>query len=365
MNFSIFGGTFRMGSIGAPVLLTAIACSPFVATAQTPPYPQRIAQAVGKPKAAAPAMPVAPAATAAQPGIAATQGSPAKAAGDKPASDKAGGGGDVIARVGGTNISADEVRSYVTSLGPRERAALGQDPALLSQAVRMMLANRLVLQEVIAKKWDQQPVVAVQLDRVRENAVVELYLQTVSVPPASFPNDDELQKVYDANRAAMLMPRQFQLAQIFVALPNDADKAAEDKAKKSLDDIQRKLKAPGADFGAIANENDAKNGGDLGWLVENQIRPEIRTAVMPLAKNANSEPIRLDDGWHILKVVDTKASYTRTLPEVRDVLVQQMRSERAAAQRRAYVADLLKQHPPVINELALSNLLGEQASAAR
>ena len=83
---------------------------------------------------------------------------------------------------------------------PREQAALAKDPALLSQAVRMLLANRLVLQEVVAKKWDQQPNVAAQLDRVRENALVELYLQSVSTPPASFPSEEELQKVYDANR---------------------------------------------------------------------------------------------------------------------------------------------------------------------
>ncbi len=64
---------------------------------------------------------------------------------------------------------------------------MAQDPALLSQAVRMMLANRLVLQEVVAKKWDQQPGVATQLDRIRENALVELYLQAASVPGGELP----------------------------------------------------------------------------------------------------------------------------------------------------------------------------------
>jgi parvulin-like peptidyl-prolyl isomerase len=199
--------------------------------------------------------------------------------------------------------------------------------------------------------------VAAQLDRVREGALVEFYLQSVSTPPGSFPSDEELQKVYEANRSALVMPRQFQLEQIFVAAPKDADKAADDTAKKSLDDIQRKLKLPGADFAAIAGEGDAKNASDLGWIAENQIRPEIRTQVMGLAKGAVSEPIRLDDGWHILKLIDTKASYTRTLPEVREQLVQQMRTERATALRRAYLAELLKQHPPVLNELALSNLI--------
>jgi parvulin-like peptidyl-prolyl isomerase len=351
MKFAPLRDAIRIRSLRVSIMATALASFPLAASAQTatPPAPPRPAQAVAKPKPAIPAPTVPPQATT-------TQGAaPAKSAA----------GEDVIARVGTTNISADQIRAYVASLGPRERAAFGQDPSLLSQAVRLMLANRLVLQEVAAKKWDQQAGIAEQLDRVRESAVVELYLQTVSSPPASFPSEDELQKVYDANRASFLMPRQFELAQIFVALAKDADKAAEDKAKKAVD-IQRKLKAPGADFAALANEtNDAKNGGELGWLAENQIRPEIRTQVMALAKNAIAEPIKLEDGWHIIKLIDTKASYTRTLPEVRELLTQQMRNERAAVLRRTYLAELLKQNPPVINELALSGLIGGQTPAAR
>ncbi len=332
------------------VVAAALICAPVQGFAQTAPTAPRPMQAPARPK------PV-PQAPSTQAGVQpATQGATI---------GKASGGDDIVARVGDANVSADEIRGYVAALGPREQGALAQDPALLSQAVRMMLANRLVLQEVVAKKWDQQPGVAAQLDRIRENALVELYLQTASQPPASYPSDDELQKVYDANRAALLMPRQFQLSQIFIVSPKDADKATEDNAKKAVDDIQRKLKAPGVDFAAIANENDAKNGGDLGWVAETQIRPEIRTQVMGLAKNAVSEPIRLDDGWHILKLVDTKASYTRTLPEVREQLVQQMRVERAKMLRQAYLGELIKRNPPVLNEIALSKVLSEQPRATR
>jgi hypothetical protein len=321
----------------------AILCLPIEVLAQTAPAPQRTAAPPARqkppPQSIASQPPAAPAPT--------TQGL---------ASVNSSGGGEVVARVGNANVSAEELRAYIRALSPREQAALAKDPALLSQAVRMLLANRLVLQEVLSKKWDQQPNVAAQLDRVRENAAIELYLQSVSTPPDNFPSEDEVQKTYEANRNALLMPRQFQLAQIFIPVPGDAEKAAQDKAKQGLDEVQRKLKAPGADFAAIARtENDTKDG-DLGWVAENQIRPEIRAQVMGLAKNSISEPVRLEDGWHILKLIDTKAAYTRTLPEVREQLVQQMRAERANALRRAYVAELLKQHPPVLNELALSNL---------
>ncbi|XSC43004.1 hypothetical protein ACF1BQ_033530 [Bradyrhizobium sp. RDT10] len=68
---------------------------------------------------------------------------------------------------------------------------------------------------------------------MRESALVEIYLQSVSTPADSYPGEEDLQKVYEANRSALLVPRQFQLAQIFVAAPKESDKAAEDKAKRS------------------------------------------------------------------------------------------------------------------------------------
>jgi parvulin-like peptidyl-prolyl isomerase len=156
------------------------------------------------------------------------------------------------------------------------------------------------------------------------------------------------------------VPRQFRVAQIFVAAA--PDKQSEDKVRRKLDQVQRKLQQAGADFAAIAAADSedrvaAENGGELGWLSDAQLRPEIRGQVMGLANGAVSDPIRLDDGWHIIRLIDTKAAYTRQLAEVRDQLAQRIREERAAANRRAYLAKLIEQSPPVINELALSHLL--------
>lgn len=278
-------------------------------------------------------------------------------------------GGDVIARVGGTNVTLNEVRAYLEQLGPREQAALARDPRLLSQTVRTMLANRLVLKEALAKNWDQQPAVAAQLERVRQEAIIETYLRSLSVPAAGFPSDAEVENVYESNKSSFLVPRQFHLAQIVIAVAQGADKDAEDKARHKLEEVQKKLKAPGADFAKVATvESDEREsatvGGDLGWLVETQIRPEIRSQVIGLATSAVSEPVRLEDGWHVLRLIDTKAASTRSLAEVREQLVQRLREERAAANRRAYLGKLIEQAPPAINELALSKLLAEPSQKA-
>jgi len=269
---------------------------------------------------------------------------------------------DVVARVGGTEVTSEELRGYVETLSAQEQAALAKDPALLAKVVRAYLARQAVLKEAQAKKWDQEPAVKAQLDRVREQALIELYLQSVSKPPASYPGDAELQAAYDRNRAALEVPRQYRVAQIFIAAPRSADKEAEEKARRRLDEVLRKLQQRGADFAAISRSDSddkaaAQRGGEIGWLAEAQIVPGIRATVTGLARDAVSGPVRLDDGWHVVKLLDTKAPATRPLAEVREALAAQVRAERAQANRQAYLSKLLEQNPPAINELALSKVV--------
>lgn len=277
-------------------------------------------------------------------------------------------GSEVIAQVGGSDVTADELRAVVASLDARSQAAVLRDPALLGQTVRAILANRLVLKEALSKKWDQQAATVAQLARARDNVIIESYLNSVSVPPENYPSEADIKSVYDANASALLVPRRFQLAQIVVTLAKDADKAAEDTARKKLDDVMKKLKQPGADFGPLARSVSddtptAERNGEIGWVAEPDLRAEIRGQVVGLAKGAIAEPIRLDDGWHILKLLDTEAAYTRPLSEVRDALAQRIRAERVEANRRAYMAELLKQTPPVVNEIALSKLFATKPEA--
>src|ERR1700758_2006398 len=269
---------------------------------------------------------------------------------------------NVIARVGDTEIKLDEIRAGIESLDAREQAALARDPSLLNQTVRTLLMRRVVLKEALAKHWDTEPAVATLIQRARDNAVIESYLQSVSKPPDSFPTESELQAAYDARKSQLLVPRQFRLAQIFVALPKNADKTSTEKAQAKLETIKKNLHQSGADFATVAKANSeepesATRGGELGWLTESQIQPEVRSQLGSLSKNSISEPIRLDDGWHILKMIEIKEPYTPALEEIRSALAQQLRNEKSQANSQAYLGKLLQQTPVAINELALSKVL--------
>ncbi|MCX6840446.1 MAG: hypothetical protein NTX35_21905 [Verrucomicrobia bacterium] len=75
-----------------------------------------------------------------------------------------------------------------------------------------------------------------------------------------------------------------------------------------------------------------------------------------------SEPVRLKDGWHILKVLDVREPFTPIFDQVRVQLAQRLRAEKIRAGMQAYVAETLQKHPVAINEVALSKLLQEVPS---
>jgi peptidylprolyl isomerase len=266
---------------------------------------------------------------------------------------------EVVARMGHIEVTVDDLRAYVETLGEEERAAVTRDPALLGQVVRTYLARQAVVREATERKWDQSKAVKAKLERVREQALSELYLDSVARPPEGFPSEAELQVAYDANRASFAVPRQYRVAQIFIA--SGPGKGA-DEGRRRADDVARKARAKDADFAALARaESDekgaAQRGGEIGWLTEEKMVPGIRATVAALAKDQVSDPVRLDDGWHVLKLLDAKPPSTRTLPEVRDALSARLRAERAQAVRREYLARLLESTPPAVNELALGRAL--------
>jgi len=266
-----------------------------------------------------------------------------------------------IARVGGEEIPPEKIRAYLDTLGEADRAALEKNPALLNQAVRALILQQVIFKEAQTAGWDKQPVVIERLERARQGIVIESYLETVAKVPDGYPAEAEIKAAFDARKDTLILPRQLQLGQIFVE-QTGPDKASADKAKLRIDEISKKIKQPGADFSAIARTDSderetAARGGEVGWVAENALQPEIRSRVTGLAKNAVSEPVRLGDGWYVLKVLDLKESRPATFEEVKPQLAQALRTERARLNREAYLAKLQQQNPMAINELALAKLL--------
>jgi peptidylprolyl isomerase len=235
-----------------------------------------------------------------------------------------------------------------------DKEALARDTATLNKLVRSMLVQRVILKEALEKKWEEEPGTVALLKSTREAAIADSYLKALNRPPESYPSEAELKIAYENGRAALTVPRSFRLAQIFIA-----EEAGSDKKLKT---VQQRLKESPASFGKVATEmseekESASRDGEIGWLNEQQIQPEILAQLPQLKVNAISAPLRLKDGWHILKVLDVREPFTPIFDQVRVQLAQRLRTEKSSASMQAYVSEVLQNHPVAINEVALSKLL--------
>lgn len=273
----------------------------------------------------------------------------------------------IIAKVGDNEVRADDIKPFIEKLPIRDQLLLSKDPAAMNEFVRNIIIQQLVYKEALSKKWEQQAQVAAQLERIRQQAITQSYLQSLATPPADYPSQAELQAAYDALKKnnALQVPKQYRLAQIYIACPKGSSKENEAKVQDKLDAVVKAIKS--GDFATIAKSQSedtasAQRGGDLGFIAESQIQPEIKTAASILTKGGVTDPIRLNDGWHVIKLIEIKEPFTASLDEVKGSLVKELRAQKAQVLGKAYLAKLLQENPVTLNEIAVSKLISPKGN---
>ncbi|GEP44331.1 peptidylprolyl isomerase [Brevifollis gellanilyticus] len=259
-----------------------------------------------------------------------------------------------LGRLGSIELTADDLRASIQSLSEGQIASLRADPALLEQIARTSLVQKLILQEATEKKWPEQPHIAARVERARQSVITESYLESIAEPPKDYPSESEVKSAYEASRESLRVPQSFRLAQIFIA---EAPGASQKLAK-----AQELLAGKDADFAKIAADHSqeptsASRGGEIGWLTETQIEAALLPQVSDLKLFAVSGPVKLKDGWHILKLLDARAPHTPTLEQARPQIVKQLRQEKLRTNSQAYLASLLRQHALELNTSALTQAL--------
>ena len=267
----------------------------------------------------------------------------------------------VVGKMGNVEIRTSEVRRFIDAQPPEVRKQIAGAIPELDRLVRSELVRLTLLAEAKSKGVDKKAEVQLMMERARELALLSEYMNEVTRPPASYPSEEDVKQAYEANRGQLATPAQYQLAQIFIAAPENADKQLATTAAKKAADLAAKAQAKGADFAKIARESSehkdtAPKGGDLGWLPETQILPEIRAAIGKMEKAEVSGAIRSANGWHVVKLLDRRPAGTRPLAEVRDTIVAQLRARRAQEIQRNYVDSLMSRTPPTVNQIELPKL---------
>jgi len=266
----------------------------------------------------------------------------------------------VVGKMGSVEIKASEIRRIIDAQPPELRKQM-TSAGELDRLIRNELLRQSLLMEAKSKGWDKKADVALMMERAKDQALLQLYVNNLARPPAEYPTEDEIRRVYDANKAALAVPAQFNVAQIFISSPENADRATAAAAQRKAMELAVKAKASGADFAKLARDNSehadsAAKGGEMGWISAAQLSPEVRSALEKLDKGEVGGPIRTSSGWNIFKVQDKKASSTRPLSEAHDSIANQLRAHRAQEIERSYIEALISRTQPSVNQAEVAKL---------
>jgi len=159
-----------------------------------------------------------------------------------------------------------------------------------------------------------------------------LHLINQQVRSSLLVSDAEILRFYQQHRDRFMLPPEVRISQILIALgPGSELLAVREKAQE----VYAQLKN-GERFEELAvkysDGPEGRRGGNLGYIRQGDILPQIQKAIEQAPPGSVTEPIASPSGMHIIRVDDRKPSEFRPFEEVKEdvrSMVFQLKSEEA------------------------------------
>jgi peptidyl-prolyl cis-trans isomerase SurA len=158
---------------------------------------------------------------------------------------------------------------------------------------------------------------------LREQLLVQRLQQRVVQNQANV-SDSEVQILLSSNS---LKAGEVHLQHILLGVPEGADAAQIQAVRDKADSVKKQLDE-GMDFTAAAirfsSAQDALQGGDLGWRRYDEVPEAFANLVDGMQKGQISQVLRGPSGFHIVKLVDTRANGKQVVTEyhARHILIK-------------------------------------------
>lgn len=253
----------------------------------------------------------------------------------------------VAAYVDGEAIYASDVLYAAEAEGAIERGdVLEPDSPEFNRVLDGLIDVRLMAMEASARGLDEDPQSRFRLQSIRDNTLSNILIETIV---AERVDEAAVRKMYEAQIAISELGEEAHVRQIVTA------------TKADMDEVIGQLDA-GVDFAVVASQRSIDEatrleGGDLGYLTEDEAPPAFAQAISATATGGVSRPFETSGGWRILKVEERREEAPPSLEELRgpilnylgmieiDKLLKQLRSESQIDRRADASAPALQTDP--------------------
>ena len=150
--------------------------------------------------------------------------------------------------------------------------------------------------------------------------------------------DGEIDLYYSQNQYRFENPERVKVRHILFMTMGKSEEESE-QASEQANAVLEELRG-GANFEELAKQHsedpgNADNGGDLGWVSRGMMDPAFEEASFALRQTGEitQSPVKSEFGYHLIRLDDRQAPSVKPLSEVRDVIREDLRAERAQSDR--------------------------------
>jgi peptidyl-prolyl cis-trans isomerase SurA len=152
--------------------------------------------------------------------------------------------------------------------------------------------------------------------------------------------ESEIQRYYESHQTRFLMPDEYRISQILILRkPRETNEDARERATSVYSSLKQ-----GADFAELALKHsdgpEATKGGNIGFVRQGELLPQIERALSTLDLGQVTEPIETSDGWHIIKLDEKRLPQFRPFAEVKTEIQTLVFQQKTEDVYQAWLGDL-------------------------
>lgn len=227
---------------------------------------------------------------------------------------------NVIAADSVATVNGKPIKQSLLDFIVKEETTRGQkiDDNAKNIITQKLIGSEIVMQEAQRLGLDKQADFALKEELMRRELLVNTYItEYLKKNPVT---EAEMKAEYEAGKKA-LGDKQFRASHVLVG--------TEAEAKEIIAQLNK-----GGDFAKIAKEKSKdqgskEKGGDLDWFSPAAMVKPFSDAVTIMQKGAVTQsPVQTQFGWHVIKLVDTRATQVPAFDKVKDNIKQRLQQRK-------------------------------------
>ncbi|MCX7913119.1 MAG: peptidylprolyl isomerase [Thermodesulfovibrionales bacterium] len=250
-----------------------------------------------------------------------------------------------VAKIDGITLSKEYLTEQMNTL-PEAAKQFFQGPGGMERFVDELVKKELLYLEAKKRGLDRDKEFQKRLEEFKKITLINALLDK-EIEASPQVTEEEIKDYYEKNKEDFIINKQIRVSQILVKTEEDLN-----KVKEKLD--------KGEDFAKIASEMSAdktsrKAGGDIGFIKRGELSQDIERVIFSLKKGEISSPLKVNDGYRIIKITDMKGSIIE-FEKVKGLINQRLIAEKQKESFDKLIEKIKKNYKIEINKDEISKI---------